>query len=400
MTKKSIIRLAGWLVALAAILGGAWLAFRPSPVACDITAVRRGPLQVTVDEDGRTRLKDRYVVSAPIAGRAERITLRPGDEVLAYETVLVRIAPAEPALLDVRSRAEAEARVAASSAAVNRAMPEVALAEAQLDHARVQYGRVADAARSGAGTVKETDDALLDLRMREQEHAAARFSLEIARYELEQAKAALVQATGTERNDRILYEVRSPIYGKVLRVMRESAGVVSSGEPLLEVGSLDGLEIEVDFLSEQAVRILPGAAVSIEGWGGAAPLRGRVRLVEPSGFMKVSALGVEEQRVNVIIDFLDPAEARPTLGDNFRVRARITVWESPDAVLVPTGALFRDGVGWAVYVVEARRATLRRIAVGQRAAATAEVLDGLAVGEVVVRFPSDKVREGVRVRPE
>ena len=357
-------------------------------------------MRVTVDEDGRTRLKDRYVVSAPIAGRAERITLRPGDEVLANDTTLVRIAPAEPALLDVRSRTEAEARVAASAAAVNRAMPEVARAQAQLDHARVQYGRVADAARSGAGTAKETDDALLVLRISEQAHAAAKFSLEIARYELEQARAALVQATGADVDDGNLYDVRSPISGKVLRVMRESAGVVSSGDPLLEVGSLDGLEIEVDVLSEQAVRILPGAPVSIEGWGGATPLRGRVRLVEPSGFVKVSALGVEEQRVNVIIDFLDPPETRPTLGDNFRVRARITVWESPDVVLVPTGALFRDGDDWAVFVVEARRATPRRIAVGQRSAAIAEVLDGLAVGEAVVLFPSDKVREGVRVRQE
>lgn len=390
-----------WTLIAGAIVVGGWLAFRPRPVPCDIVAIERGALSVRVEEDGRTRLTDRYIVSAPIAGRLDRIALRPGDDVLAGETVLARIAPSDPDLLDERARAEAEARVRATTAALDRANAELRRAEAQLEYARTQYGRVLDAAGSGAGTTKEVDDALLEVRTSEQSQAAARFSLEIARFELEQAQAALLQTTGDDlpdANQRAIFEVQSPITGKTLRVMRESAGVVSPGDELVELGSLDALEIEVDVLSDHAVRVLPGAPVTLTGWGGESTLSGVVRLVEPSGFTKVSALGVEEQRVNIIIDFVDPVSARSTLGDNFRVEVSIVVWESPEEIVAPLGALFRDGEGWATFVVESGRARLRHVTIGERSSSHAQITGGLAEREQVIVFPSDRISEGVRVR--
>lgn len=390
-----------WTLIAGAIALGGWLAFRPRPVPCDIVAIERGALSVRVEEDGRTRLTDRYIVSAPIAGRLDRIALRPGDDVLASDTVLARIAPSDPDLLDDRARAEAEARVRATTAALDRANAELRRAEAQLEYARTQYGRVLDAAGSGAGTTKEVDDALLEVRTSEQSQAAARFSLEIARFELEQAQAALLQTTGDDlpdANQRAIFEVQSPITGKTLRVMRESAGVVSPGDELVELGSLDALEIEVDVLSDHAVRVLPGAPVTLTGWGGESTLSGVVRLVEPSGFTKVSALGVEEQRVNIIIDFVDPVSARSTLGDNFRVEVSIVVWESPEEIVAPLGALFRDGEGWATFVVESGRARLRHVTIGERSSSHAQITGGLAEREQVIVFPSDRISEGVRVR--
>lgn len=390
-----------WTLIAGAIVVGGWLAFRPRPVPSDIEAIERSALIVQVEEDGRTRLTDRYIVSAPIAGRLDRIALRPGDDVVAGETVLARIAPSDPDLLDERARAEAEARVRATTAALDRANAELRRAEAELEYARTQYGRVLDAAGSGAGTTKEVDDALLDVRTSEQSQAAARFSLEIARFELEQAQAALLQTTGDDQpgaNQRAIFEVRSPISGKALRVMRESAGVVSPGDELVELGSLDALEIEVDVLSDQAVRVVPGAPVTLTGWGGESPLSGVVRLVEPSGFTKVSALGVEEQRVNIIIDFVDPLSARSTLGDNFRVEVSIVVWESSEEIVAPLGALFRDGERWATFVVSEGRARLRRVTIGERSSSHAQITGGLAEGERVIVFPSDKINEGVRVR--
>jgi HlyD family secretion protein len=401
MSPRTVRQIGLWTLIIGAFVVGGWLAFRPRPVECDIEPIERRALTVRVEEDGRTRLTDRYIVSAPIAGRMDRIALRPGDDVVAGETVLARIAPSDPDLLDERARAEAEARVRAATAALARATAELGRAEAQLEYARTHYGRVLDAAGSGAGTTKEVDDALLELRTSEQSHAAARFSLEIARYELEQARAALLQTTGDDQPgapSRAIFEVRSPISGKTLRVMRESAGVVSPGNALVELGSLDALEIEVDVLSDQAVRVLPGAPVLLTGWGGDAPLSGVVRLVEPSGFTKVSALGVEEQRVNIIVDFVGPLSARPTLGDNFRVEVSIVVWESPDELVAPLGALFRDGDRWATFVVDSGRARLRHVDIGERSSSHAQITGGLSEGERVIVFPSDKVDEGVRVR--
>ncbi|MCW5777640.1 MAG: HlyD family efflux transporter periplasmic adaptor subunit, partial [Phycisphaeraceae bacterium] len=366
------------------------------PVACDLAVVDRGAMTVTVDEEGRTRLKERYVVSAPLAGYVARITLKPGDPVAAGRTVLASISATDPSLLDERALAQAEAKVRSAEAAVSRAEAELAGARTEEELARARFERVRAAAESGAATPQEVEDERLLLRTSEFARDAARFALDVAGYDLEQARAGLVQHTGAVRGDGAVFAVPSPISGKVLRVLHESAGVVVPGQPLVEVGSISDLEVEIDVLSDQAVRVRPGRRVSIERWGGAVPLAGVVRVVEPSGFMKVSALGVEEQRVNIIVDLIDAPE---TLGDNFRVEARIAVWETASAVRVPVGALFRgpDG-GWAVYAVEDGRSRRRAVTVGERSDRFAEVLDGLQPGTTVVIFPSDRVADGVRVR--
>jgi HlyD family secretion protein len=391
-----------WTMVTVAMGAGAWLTVRPAPVPCDIAQVDQGPLVVTVDEDGRTRLKERYIVSAPLAGRADRITLKPGDAVAAGTTLLARISATDPSLLDERTRAQAEARVRTSEAAISRAEPELARCQAEVDHMRAEYERFRNALTSGASSVKEVEDELVMLRTAEHTRDAARFALQMAKYELEQARAALLQGSESGGADgtrsEAAFDVRSPITGKVLRVLHESAGIVAPGDALIELGSLTDLEVELDVLSDQAVRVRPGQRVSLERWGGDKPLGGVVRVVEPSGYMKVSALGVEEQRVNVIIDLLDPPDGRSSLGDNFRVEARIVVWETPDAVRVPIGALFRSGGEWAVYVAEAGRVALRTVTIGERSSHAAQVMEALRPGDDVIVYPSDRVADGVRVQ--
>ncbi len=393
-------RIAAWAGVVLGASAGLWLVFRPAPVPCDISDIDRGPLVVTVDEDGRTRLKERYVVSAPLAGLAERMTLKPGDPVVAGSTVLARIAPSDPGLLDERTRAQAEARVRAAEAAVSRAQPELARYLAELEHVREEYERYLAASKSGAASVQDVEDERTLLRTTENAAESARFALEMSRYELEQARAALLQRTSSADlggQGLLAFEVRSPVTGKVLRLIHESSRAVAPGDPLIEVGSLSELEVEVDVLSDQAVRVRPGQRVILERWGGQRPLSGLVRVVEPSGFTKVSALGVEEQRVNVIIDFLEPPEAHPALGDSFRVEARIIVLEKPDIVRVPVGALVRHRGGWAVYTVDGGKALLRTVTIGERSGQFAEVLSGLVTGDRVIVFPSDRVMDGVRV---
>lgn len=394
------VRIAAWTAFTLVASTGLWLLFRSPPAPCDVVTIDRGPLIVTVDEDGRTRLKERYVVSAPLAGLADRITLRPGDPVVADTTVLVRLLPSDPALLDERSKARAEAGVRAADAAVSRAQREVARWESELEHVQAEFQRLQAASASGATSTKEIEDERTLLRTTAHSLQAARFTLDIARFELEQAQAALLQRARTISGDvreDLAFEIRSPITGKVLRIIHESSGSVGPGDPLIELGSLAELEVEVDVLSDQAVRVRAGQRVALERWGGERELPGVVRIVEPSGYTKISALGVEEQRVNVIIDFLDPPESRPALGDNFRVEARIIVLEKADAVRTPLGALVRYDGGWAVYAVESGRARLRPVTIGERSERSAEVLSGLATGDRVIVFPSDRVKDGVRV---
>ena len=326
-----------------AVVGVVIYAFMPKPVPVDLATVERGPLRVTVDEDGKTRIRERYIVSAPLSGRLQRITLHPGDAVEAGKTVVATIEPADPLLLDVRARTEAASRVKAAEATLKRTTPmlESALAELQLAQSELQ--RIQRLAEIKAATKKELDDAILIERVRTQEHKAASFAQDIAQYELEMARAALIRTqppkSGQENGWR--FEIPAPCDGQVLRVFHEDSAVVSTATPLLEIGDPTDLEMEIDVLSSDAVAIKPGADVWIEHWGGPQPLRGYVRLVEPAAFTKVSALGVEEQRVNVIADFADPPENRVALGDRYRVEARIVTWEHPDVLKVPTAALFR-----------------------------------------------------------
>ena len=386
------------LVVLLAIAGLIVFAFLPKPVPVDIAAVTRGAMRVTVDEDGKTRIKDRYVISAPLAGRLQRITLKPGDDALANKTLLAVIEPRDPELLDARARAEAEARVSAAQASVDQSVPNLERAKAMQELAAKDADKQRDMMKSKATSEKALDDALLVERVRMQELNAARFAQEIAAFELAQAKAALIRtrpANGTA--DEGHFEIPAPCNGRVLRVFQESSAVVQAGTPLLEFGDPSDLEAEIDVLSTDAVKIQSGAAVIIDRWGGERPLRGKVRVVEPSGFTKVSSLGVEEQRVNIIIDFVDPPQARATLGDGYRVEARIVIQEEASVLRVPSSALFRDGQAWAVFVVENDHAKLRQVKIGMQTALEAQVLEGLGEGDWVVAHPSDRIVDGVAV---
>jgi HlyD family secretion protein len=382
-----------------AIAGMIVYAFLPKPVPVDVASVTRGPMRVTVDEDGKTRIKDRYVISAPLAGRLLRIQLKPGDNAKANTTMLAVIEPRDPELLDARARAEAEARVSAAQAAVDQAVPNLERAKAMQEMATKDADKQRNLMKSNATTEKAFDDALLMERVRTQEFNAARFAQEIAAFELAQARAALIRTRPAGENHKAEghFEVPAPCDGRVLRVFQESSAVVQAGTPLLEFGDPADLEAEIDVLSTDAVKIARGAEVIIDRWGGPGLLRGKVRVIEPSGFTKVSSLGVEEQRVNIIVDFVDPPDARAALGDGYRIEARIVIREEASVLRVPSSALFRDGEEWAVFVVEKEHAKLRRVKIGMQTAVEAQVIDGLQEGEQVIAHPSDKISDGVAV---
>lgn len=393
---KGITRRIVPILALLLVAAGLVYAFWPVPVEVDMEPVTRGPMQVTVDEDGRTRIRERYVVTSPLAGRLRRIDLKEGDTVEDDVTVLAVIDPVDPSLLDARAEAEAQARVKLGEAAVQRAEANLARANAMKDH---QASRLADMRKAfdqKSATPRELDAVLTQASMAASEALAAAFTLDVAKFELEQARSALIRTSRDGAAGEPL-EIRSPISGRVLRVLQESQSVVTPGLPLLEIGDPNDLEVVVDVLSADAVNVQPGAIVTLEHWGGAAPLNARVRLVEPSGFTKISALGVEEQRVNAIIDLVDRPGSNESFSDGYRVEARIVVWDKPEVTRVPAGALFRRGEGWAVFVVENGRAVLRDVQIGHHNGRVAEVLGGLDDGEAVIMYPSDRVREGVRV---
>lgn len=370
----------------------------PKPIQVEVGAVSRGPMRVTVDEDGKTRIKERYTVSSPLPGRLRRIQLHAGDQVEAGQTLVAVIEPTDPTLLDARARTEAHARVRAAQAAVNRAGAVVAYALAQLELAQSDLNSVQRLALTHAATPKELDDAVITQRVRQEELQAAKFTEDMGRFELQMAQAALAW-TQPGGDDASQFDIRAPCSGRVLRVFQESTAVVSAGTALLEIGDPTDLEVVVDVLSAQAVRIKPRAPVWLEQWGDGPALHGTVRVIEPSAFTKVSALGVEEQRVNVIIDLNDPPEKRIALGDGYRVEARIVTWEDPNVLQVPTSALFRHDKEWAVFRIVEGRALLQTVAIGHRTGQEAQVLDGLHQDDLVIAHPSDKVTNGWAVVP-
>jgi HlyD family secretion protein len=387
-----------WLIAGAgAVLALLVYAFWPQPVDADLAAVTRGRLRVTVDEDGRTRIKERYDVSSPLAGRLLRINLDPGDPVSANDTNLAVIEPTDPTLLDARSRAEAEARVKAADAGQKRAQANLKRDNQALDLAKRDLARARQLVVGRSISVEAMEDIEHKERMAAEDVRASQFAVQIADFELEQAQAALLRtrprSSGEEESWR--FTIRSPISGKVLRTYQESATIVTPGTKLLQLGDATDLEVEIDVLSQDGVKVQPGARVFFEHWGGAEPLEGRVRLVEPAAFTKISALGVEEQRVWVIVDLVTPPEERPTLGDAYRVEARIVVWEGDDVLKVPAGALFRHADGWAVYRDVDGKARLTAVTVGHTNGLETQILDGLKEGDQVVVHPSDMIRDGV-----
>lgn len=394
------------VVMLGGFIAAVVYAFLPKPVLVDMAQVSRGDLQVYVEEDGKTRLRERYTVSAPLSGRLLRITLNAGDVVPKGEPVAV-IEPSAPELLDPRARAQAEARVKASQAALEKSGTVLEAAQAALDLAETEYARAAELHAKKALARTELDVKVMQRLTRTAEYRSARHAQEVAQFELELARAAFIRMhpSATSADESLHLKIPAPpLVGSghvfhVLRVLRESAGAVTVGTPLLELGDLADLEIEIDVLSSDAVKVHPGARVLLEQWGGDAPLVGKVRLIEPSGFTKISALGVEEQRVNVIVDFASVDAIPPGLGDGFRVEAKIIVWEATDVVRVPTSALFRQGEGWAVFRLEQEKAALHSVKIGHLNGLHAEVLEGLAPDDTVILHPSDKIADGVLVTP-
>lgn len=370
----------------------AW-AWQPKPVAVDLAAVGRGDLVVSVEEVARTRVRDRYVVSAPLGGNLLRIELRPGDDVDAGR-VLARIAPMESPLLDPRTKVEASARLAAAVAGERQAQAAVTRAELASKHAEDELDRDRRLASTGSIPEQAVTRAELEARLRTEELASSRFAAQMAAHEAAMARATLERFASTRAADG--FDVPAPVRGSVLRVLSQSAGPVQPGTPLLEVGDPAALEIVTEVLSADAVRISAGAPVTLERWGGPA-LRAHVRRVEPSGFTRLSALGVEEQRVAVVVDLDEPRERWASLGDGFRVEAKIVIEEQRGVLRVPVGAVFRHGDGWAAYVVEAGRARLAPIVLGSRSDAAVEVREGLAERAVVVVHPSERVKNGVKV---
>ena len=390
------VRAYGRVVLLIAVVGGILaMALWPETLEVDMTVISRGPLVVTVDEEGRTRVRDRFVVSAPLGGRVLRIELEPGDRVRRGD-VVARVDAGAPPLLDVRARADMEAAVNGARAVRERAQAEEQRARAALALAEREVLRSRTLAAAGALPAQDADARETEARLAGEAVSAAAAAVRAATAELERALVPLAAPSPQTRAGVV--PVRAPVDGTILRRLRESESVVPPGEPLVEIGDPAKLEIVADLLSTDAVRVTVGARATIEQWGGAAPFGATITRIEPSGFTKISALGVEEQRVNVILALADQAGEDAVLGDGYRVEVRIVVWEADHVLKVPTSALFRDGERWAVYVVNEGRARRTFVEIGRQTGREAEVLSGLPEGAQVIVHPGDLIRDGARVR--
>jgi HlyD family secretion protein len=401
------LKRAAWFLVLGLVLAGlVWLAW-PSPVAVDLAAVARGPMEVTVDDDGKTEVRHVYTVSAPIGGKVLRIShphgdpgvsRHVGDVVTANETVVAVMQPTTPSFIDVRSREEAEAAVAAADASVKYAQSEVHRLEAAVTYYRTEFARAQTLARSQVASAQALDKAKFDAETNEAALASAKAQVEMWEGVRKSLAARLIDPSSpTAQVDPVCcVQIRSPVTGRVLKIIQESEAVVPAGAPLLEVGDPLDLDVVADLLSSDAVQIGEGARVMIDGWGGSS-IQGKVTRVDPAGFLKVSALGIEEQRVHVTIDFTDPPDVWSKLGHDYRVVAHVTIWSSDNALIVPVGALFRSGDNWAVFVLRDGRARTVPVQIGHRNNRSAEIVSGLAEGDRVVLHPSDRVTNGARI---
>lgn len=372
---------------------------RTAPIAVETGTITRGPLTVTVLEEGKTRIRHRYLITPPVAGYLNRVPLRAGARIEAGKTVLATIQPQPAGFLDPRARAEAEARVKASEAAMMQRETQIERARAALDLAQKELARAKELKKSGAIATKDWDTAESQVSFLSRDLNTAQFAMQVSEFELAQARAALnqVQTPMTENSDPL--KIIAPVDGYVLSVFEESARMVMAGTQIMEVGDHTDLEAEIELLSSDAVGVQLGADVIIEQWGGEKPLRGKVSVVEPGGYTKVSALGVEEQRVKVRVNFIDPLPSGTTLGDRFRVEARIVTWHGENVLQVPTGALFRRGGDWMTFLFEGGKARQTKVEIAHNNGVTAEVLSGLAQGQRVILHAPDAVVDGGKVEP-
>lgn len=380
-------RLVPWIGALA-LVGLIAVGLWPKPAVVETTRVTTGPLRVTINEEGKTRIRQRYLVAAPVAGHLRRVPWKAGAEVVANETVLAVIEPVPPALLDARARTLAEARRDVTVATVARAQEAHKFAAAELKRIeQLSRDKVVSALELEAVQARAT--------------AAAR-ELAVAESTVRQAEAELREFSGTPGGTNTTHapvEVKAPVSGRVLKVFEESARVVNAGLPLVELGDPADLEAVLEVLSSDGAGLAPGTKVELEHWGGPQPLRGQVRLVEPAAFTKVSALGVEEQRVNVVVELLTPVAERLSLGDNFRVEGRVIMWEEARALKAPSSALFRRGQDWAAFVLTTNTAHLRLVKAGRTSGAETQILSGVREGEELILYPGDRLHDGQRVQP-
>ncbi len=386
-------RLILWLI-LVGLAGVVVMALRPRPVEVEVGVVRRGPLTVYVSEEGKTRIRNRYVVASPVGGSMQRVALKPGDTVKSGETILTRIEPGVSPLLDVRAKAEAQARVNGATAGRSRAQEALEMSRTGLKYAQTNLGRIKGTASSGILSATERDNFEREVDLKTREVRSSEFALQVANYELEQSQAALLQLENPGGGS--MMEIKAPVSGTVLRVQQESATIVAPGTAILEIGDPGDLEVEAEILSRDAVAIQPGAVVTVEQWGG-EPAKARVRRIEPAAFTKVSALGVEEQRVLVLSDFVDQTPALKLLGDRFRVEVRVAVWHSDDTLLVPAGALFREGSEWKTFVYDKDKAKVVTVKAGRTDGKLTEVIEGLKAGDEVLMHPPDSVADGTEV---
>jgi HlyD family secretion protein len=387
------------VVALAVVGTGVAYFLWPKPIAVDLATVVKGPMEVTVDNEGKTRVRHIYTVSAPIGGKVLRISppRHVGDVVVADDTVVAVMQPTVPSFHDARTHEELEAAYSAADAAVRLAEAEVRRIEAALAYAKSDLQRAEALSRTEAISRKGFDKAKLDVETNEAGLASAKAQLEVRRSERASVAARRVEPSLENASSQsCCIQLRAPVTGRILKIVQESEGVVPPGAPLVEVGDPLDIEITADLLSTDAVRITPGARVRIDGWGG-APLQATVTRVDPAGFLKVSALGIEEQRVRTTMDFADKPDAWSRLGHDYRVVVHVTVWSSNDALIVPVAALFRQGDAWTVFAVRDGRAQVTPIIIGQRNNRVAEVITGLSVGDRVVLHPSDRIKNGVLV---
>ncbi len=391
--KKKIAWMVGGLIVLALLV---W-AFMPRATEVEVASVTQGRFERSVQEDGKTRLRDRYVVSTPLAGRVARITLRQGDSV-ERDAMVATLWPLVPALLDERARDQQNAHVGTLEASVSRAKANVGRAMAALDQARAELKRNEALAKEGFVSPNQNETGRLTVRLREQELESARQEESGARHELDQSRIALRQySSGSTGAQQRAWQIKAPVSGKILKIQQQSEGIVQAGTPLMELGDPSQLEVVVDVLTEDAAQIRPGTPVQLSNWGGPETLEGRVRLIEPAAFTKVSALGVEEQRVNAVIDITSAPDKRATLGDGFKVDVRVLVQVVENAVKVPVSALFPVGARSALFVVEGGRARQREIEVAARNGVEAWVKTGLAPGTPVIVYPPTALKDGARV---
>lgn len=394
-------RILFWAVFVLLLAAALTYAFLPQPIAVDLGTVTSGPMRVTIDDEGKTQVKEVYTVSAPVPGRAMRISHKVGDEVFGGDTVLATIEPGDPTFLDARSRTKADAEAKAAEAELALATAEQERAQAELDFALAELSRARRLAARKTISESALDRAVLEAKTQQAALSTAKAATRVRSFELQTARASLIEA-GEGLPDiaapgGCCVPVRAPVDGRILSVLHESAGMVDAGDPLIAIGDPKNIEVIVDLLSTDAVRVIAGATVFIEEWGGGETLKGKVRRVEPTGFTKISALGIEEQRVNVIIDFVGKAETWSRLGHGFRVQLRIVTWEQKNTLRLPVGALFRNGENWAVFVAVGGNLIQRDVQIGQRNAVYAEILGGVREGDRVVRHPSDHLRDGIAI---